>query len=97
MLAAEGEAAASKSGQMHSRSISFRIEQPNRDFKTIMNVSFTDYCGLALKKKSRVNSFSSKESLKEGKKMSSAWRCERKNALTLERGDSFRVEPVKFY
>lgn len=97
MLAAEGEATAPKNKQMHSLSISFRIEQPSRDFNTIMNVSFTDYCGLALKKKSRVNSFSSKESLKEVKKMSSAWRCEKKNTLTLERGDSFRVEPVKFY
>lgn len=83
MLVAEGEAAAFKGKQMHSRSISFHTEQPSRDFKTILNVSFTDYCGLAFKKKSRTNSFSSKESLREGKKMSSAWRCEKKNALTL--------------
>jgi hypothetical protein len=83
MLAFGGEGAAFKNKEMHSRSVSFHNDHPSRDFKTILNVSFTDYCGLALKKKSRANSFSSKDSLKEGKRMSSAWRCEKKNALTL--------------
>lgn len=83
-----------KNKASHGKSFSEFGHQEFKELHTFLNISYTDYCGLSFKKKA---SSSSKTIANGKKKIDQFWKNNKRQEVTMEKGDSFRVETIQLH